>query len=339
MSGISIVIPLYNKANHIGRCISSIHHQEGNDYEIVLVDDGSTDNGLAVARRLLRPTDKVIVQSNRGAASARLAGIQACSHELIAFVDADDEWLAGHLRQLRQAADRHTSAGAFGTGYYVVTRQGRYALEIHNAQDRLLEKHEYFRWARPYPLLHSSNTMVRRRAIGGIGFYPTSRRRQEDLLFTSLLASQMRIAVSKAVTAVVHLDASNRSGEVRRHLKGGPWFEGEFFERFKQMDEAHVEREWLRAYMASQLLYGAYNFILTGELAHARLWLNAPLVRELDITRRAAWLLALSRLPRPMLWAIRRMGSARFILPHIGVREGVSVRLRKWQLTKPERAG
>lgn len=94
---VSVVVPLYNKEQYVARCLSSIRAQTFADYELIVVDDGSTDAGPAVARRLLRTGDQLIAQSNAGPGRARNTGIEAARGELVAFLDADDEWLPGFL--------------------------------------------------------------------------------------------------------------------------------------------------------------------------------------------------------------------------------------------------
>lgn len=94
---VSIVIPLYNKAPYVERALNSIAAQTFSDFEVIVVDDGSTDNGAALARRYPDPRVRLMSQSNAGPGPARNAGLAQAKGDLVAFLDADDEWLSTYL--------------------------------------------------------------------------------------------------------------------------------------------------------------------------------------------------------------------------------------------------
>lgn len=102
MSKVSIIVPVYNAAHTLPDCLKSILSQEGVDYEVVLVNDGSTDDSGMVCDRLAVEDSRVTVihQLNGGVSSARNAGLQASSGEYVAFVDADDALLDGALKAM-----------------------------------------------------------------------------------------------------------------------------------------------------------------------------------------------------------------------------------------------
>jgi len=97
MARVDIVIPLYNKAACVGRAIRSILNQTMTDWSLIVVDDGSTDNGPDVVRTFNDPRIRLIQQQNAGPGAARNRGIAEATSEYIAFLDADDEWLPFHL--------------------------------------------------------------------------------------------------------------------------------------------------------------------------------------------------------------------------------------------------
>ncbi len=103
----SVVIPLYNRADIIGRTIQSVMDQTFKDFEIVVVDDGSVDHPEVVFERLNNDRIRYIRQSNAGGSAARNRGIDEARGEFIAFLDSDDTFLPRHLETmlslLRQA--------------------------------------------------------------------------------------------------------------------------------------------------------------------------------------------------------------------------------------------
>jgi glycosyltransferase involved in cell wall biosynthesis len=94
---ISVVIPLYNKAPHIQRALQSVLNQTWSDFELLVVDDGSTDEGPAIVEGNRDGRIRLIRQCNAGPAMARNRGLADAVGEYIAFLDADDEWLPEFL--------------------------------------------------------------------------------------------------------------------------------------------------------------------------------------------------------------------------------------------------
>jgi len=121
MATVSVVIPLYNKGKYIERALSSVLAQTFPPLEIIVVDDGSTDDGpekvekLALANSIIT----LIKQENRGPGAARNAGLARARGKYIAFLDADDEWLPGFLeRGLSMLEDESAGITVVWTGYH-----------------------------------------------------------------------------------------------------------------------------------------------------------------------------------------------------------------------------
>ena len=103
---ISVVIPSYNRRHTLERALRSVIEQTSPVDEIILVDDGSTDDSAAMTAQLF-PDVKLIRQSNRGVSAARNRGIRAARHDWIALLDSDDSWLAHKIQSIREAALLH----------------------------------------------------------------------------------------------------------------------------------------------------------------------------------------------------------------------------------------
>ena len=113
---ISVIIPVYNVAEYIDRCVDSLLSQTYSNIEIILINDGSTDNSSEVCHRLGdRHSDKikVIDQENKGVSAARNAGLDIANGEYIVFVDADD-WVSNkYVEKLYTAITENDSDLAF----------------------------------------------------------------------------------------------------------------------------------------------------------------------------------------------------------------------------------
>lgn len=115
---VSVVVPLYNKAKYVRRALDSIAAQTLPPAEVIVVDDGSTDEGPAVVESYTRLPVRLIRQQNAGPGAARNRGIASASGDLIAFLDADDEWLPEYLETGVQRFAMEPGAALVTTGMW-----------------------------------------------------------------------------------------------------------------------------------------------------------------------------------------------------------------------------
>lgn len=121
----SVIIPLYNKAPYIEKALRSVLSQTFHDYELIVVNDGSKDDSLAVARQVLEGTSAIIIdQDNAGVSTARNNGVAASHGDYICFLDADDWWDQTFLAKMDAMIDEFPEAGIYGCSYYLV-KNGR----------------------------------------------------------------------------------------------------------------------------------------------------------------------------------------------------------------------
>lgn len=114
---VSVIVPVFNKGPHIERCIRSILTQSFRNFELIVVDDGSTDDSIEVIQRFSDKRLHIIRKPNGGPGSARNAGISACSGDICAFLDADDEWLPDYLKESLELLEASPSVAAVVSGY------------------------------------------------------------------------------------------------------------------------------------------------------------------------------------------------------------------------------
>lgn len=120
MDKVSIVVPVYNKQWCLARCIDSVLAQTYPDFSLILVDDGSKDESLALCRQyaLQDPRIRVIAQENGGVSAARNAGIDASTGEYLLFLDADDWWEPNFLETMLSLADQYGPETMVMCGYF-----------------------------------------------------------------------------------------------------------------------------------------------------------------------------------------------------------------------------
>jgi hypothetical protein len=117
---VSALVTLYNKAPYIGRALRSIFSQTVPCQEVIVVDDGSTDQGVKVVQAFQDPRIRLLQQRRQGVNAARNRGIAAARGHLIALLDADDEWRPQFLETIVRLSQKFPHAGAFATAYHTV---------------------------------------------------------------------------------------------------------------------------------------------------------------------------------------------------------------------------
>jgi hypothetical protein len=116
---VSVIVPLYNKSKYIARAVNSILGQTYRDFELIVVDDGSTDNGPQIVRAYRDPRLQMIRQANGGPGAARNRGLAQSHCPCVAFLDADDEWLPTYLQRTMEVLRDHPQCAAVASTYFL----------------------------------------------------------------------------------------------------------------------------------------------------------------------------------------------------------------------------
>ncbi|MGR3310382.1 MAG: glycosyltransferase [Candidatus Brocadiales bacterium] len=171
MPRVSVIIPTYNSATFLPEAIESVFAQTYKDYEIIVIDDGSTDN----TKEVLNPYfDKIkyIYQQNHGAGSARNTGIKHSQGEYIAFLDADDIWLPEKLHIQANYLDNNPEIAMVYSQCLQVSTDGR--LTKKRSRDRNLPSGEVFNILFLHNFVFTSTVVVRNRVLSAIGLFDES---------------------------------------------------------------------------------------------------------------------------------------------------------------------
>ena len=209
----SIVIPLYNKEKQIANTIKSIQNQTFQEFEMVIVNDGSTDNSVEIVKQIDDKRIKMINQPNGGVSSARNTGIQNASFEYIAFLDADDEWEKDYLENVNNMINQYAECSVFATNYKIIDtkRKERFPINTDLAkfsktfdnQCGVLE--DYFDFAsRTAPPLWTSAIVCTKTSIKNLGYFPKGIRMGEDLIVWAKLASNYKVCYSKNIKSIYY---------------------------------------------------------------------------------------------------------------------------------------
>lgn len=204
---ISIAIPLYNKANTIERTVASVLAQTVSDWELIVIDDGSSDNGPALVKRFDDSRIRLVTQANAGVSAARNHGVELASSTVVAFVDADDYWDSEHLANLGQLVSQFPDASIFASAYFMVDEEGQVRkTRLHDEQkdSEAMKMSNYFADALAGdPPICSSAVAVNKLAFSQVGGFPLGIKAGEDLITWARLACVGDVAYSRHATAYV----------------------------------------------------------------------------------------------------------------------------------------
>lgn len=198
---ISVVIPSYNRAHLLPRAIDSVLSQELQPEEVIVVDDGSTDDTNTLVERY--PQIRYIYQCNSGAAIARNHGVQEAKGEWIAFLDSDDFWNPGYLKAAAAAiAGSHARAGLYFAN--TILPKGRVGVHLWSLADFSLEGQyclisdakRLVMSTLPLPMMLQSSIFHRDIYISSGGLWPALTTREDTHIFFRFGLTQVLCAVN-----------------------------------------------------------------------------------------------------------------------------------------------
>ena len=203
---ISVVIPLYNKEYQIRHTLETLFLQTYQDFEIIIVNDGSTDNSVNEVNKIKDSRIRLYNQTNSGVSAARNRGIQEAEGEFVAFLDADDEWKPNYLLSQYELVQQYPQCDVFVTNYEfkkdndVIIPTSINKLPF-SSETGILQN--YFEIAScSHPPMWTSAVMARRECLIKIGGFPVGIKSGEDLLTWAKLACRYKIAYNRNPLAV-----------------------------------------------------------------------------------------------------------------------------------------
>lgn len=186
MAFFTLVIPLYNKENFIGRTLNSVLEQTFVDFEVIIVNDVSTDNSLAVAKSFKDKRITIINHDvNKGLSASRNTGIKNANAEYIAFLDADDIWKPKFLEKIYSLIQLYPQASLFATKYEE-NYPGNVIIDLKIPDLKLSDNHgiiAYFENDLKKPLLSFSSICIQKEVFNKAGYFDESITFGEDIDF------------------------------------------------------------------------------------------------------------------------------------------------------------
>ena len=200
----SVVIPLYNKQQHIHQCITSVLNQSFKNFEVLVIDDASSDRSVEIVRSFGDPRIRILSRENpgRGGYAARNFGaLHACT-DWLTFLDADDYWLPHHLEEVRLAIAKFPDVPLFFTGFEKI---GKKAERVCSSSIKDLTAPEAMQYLSEKDIFHINAVAIKRETFTQSGGFFEDRgwlRGGDSELWPRLLANAKRVVLVPEVTAV-----------------------------------------------------------------------------------------------------------------------------------------
>jgi glycosyltransferase involved in cell wall biosynthesis len=209
----SVVIPLYNKEPYILRAIQSVLNQTHSDFELIVVDDGSTDGSAAVVESVSDPRVRLVLQPNGGVSRARNRGVKETRSEWVAFLDADDEYAPSFLREAVCFIEQHPSDRLAFLSCRIVYQ----GLQKKNETPIPSGIYNYFSLCTSCTTpATSSSTVVNKQAFINTGGFPEGVRQYEDWMLWAKLALEGAYGLIAKPLAVYHRATSGTASTIAR---------------------------------------------------------------------------------------------------------------------------
>jgi glycosyltransferase involved in cell wall biosynthesis len=306
---VTVVIPLFNKGKYVHRAICSVLAQSFRDFELIIINDGSTDNGPAIVDEFSDRRVCLIHQTNHGVSAARNRGIAKARGGLLAFLDADDEWKSCFLETVLNLRDKHPQCGAYATAYEIIEPNNRrwtprYAGIPAPPWDGVIPS--YFKAILSAPPLSSSSTVVPREVFTEVGGFPEDVRYGEDADTWCRIAVKYPIAFDSRVCATYHRDANGRKCESTAEYQTSAALKTLGVAIESGQLPRGVSRQDLSEYRNKLLIGQALACVVMNNKAVARSYLRAAMSTRVFRWRLAFWYV-LSLLPYTWLTHARKL--------------------------------
>lgn len=258
---ISVVLPLYNKEAYISRTIDSILNQTFRDFELVIINDGSTDRSVEIIASIPDERIRIIHQKNQGVSAARNRGYTEARFDYIAFIDGDDEWTPDHLQIIVYLIRKYPACGLYATSYSIQKESGEI---IHpqisgrfpfDGTDGILDNFYELACGMNSPI-HIASYAVKKTVITLTDGFPVGIKSGEDIMAITKLYAIADLAYYRKETAIYNLITSGKNE--RPFLKRNP-----MDAYFDSLVTTAAHRKGVRKYVSSWHKRQMVNAILS----------------------------------------------------------------------------
>jgi len=283
----SIIIPCYNYEETIERAIASVLAQSGDDFDLLVIDDGSKDQSVEVIRSMQdqRGGFEFISKGNEGLASTRNRGIDETTGEYLIFLDADDEMSCDALINYRRFIVEGVAIGMLAGGH--LSRDGQGNEKLHEVAVIPLDPRKRLRaYLLDKKLAFSNGAVAISRNVFDAYRYPEKFRSSEDIsMFAFILANYLIIPVDKPL-AIIHKHTGSLRHNVEHAISSGLSIVDEVFNR----ERIPVELQGLKKdFLAQRCLSLFRTLFIAGDYSNARHYYHQAVLTKVRVIFQMAY--------------------------------------------------
>lgn len=270
----SVVIPLYNKGVHIVDALKSVLNQTYQDFEVIVVDDGSTDDSFKWADSVRSEKIHIYQQENQGVAVARNTGIEKSEGEYIAFLDADDIWHEDYLQTIDQLTQRYPQNDIFVTAYEILMADGKknYSTQL-TPETGCLDSY-WLTLDQKYDFVWTSATTIRKDALIQAGMFKPGEKIGQDLDMWARVARLNQHVAYSAKNCVTYTRNAKENARSRVRIARAKAFIRDLEEELVKSTHSSEELEAIQYKYDLKMTVYIFTAILAGEKEMARHALN-----------------------------------------------------------------
>ncbi|WP_445718949.1 glycosyltransferase family 2 protein [Flavobacterium sp.] len=269
MTLISVIIPLYNKDFSISNTLSSVLSQTYINFEIIIVNDGSTDRSLERVKQFSDSRIQLFNQENKGAATARNFGIEKAKGELIAFLDADDYWFPNHLEEIVRLYNDYPNCGIYCSRYSMKISKNKilkidYGSHL-NSNYRGIVK-DIFSSSMYYRVALTSALAIPKKIFGNYFMFNPKVSSGQDLELFTKIALEHKVAITNLNTIEYNFSLENQ-------LSKTPITKKSLLDlsQFKKAEESNLS---LKKYLDLYRTEYALQFRIAGDIKKSKMYLS-----------------------------------------------------------------
>ncbi|EGT3571950.1 glycosyltransferase family 2 protein [Citrobacter sp. ANG330] len=223
---LSVVIPLFNKRESIRSTITSVLNQDYAGFELIIVNDGSTDGSEHIVREFDDKRIRLINIKNSGVSVARNTGIEAAKSEYVCLLDADDYWKSAHLLKIANLIALYPQCALYSSCYYEILEDGTTFIPKNKySRDYMGMLEDFFQdYSHSRGLINSSSVCLNKFLFQKMGGFPRNIKLGEDIYVWLKMSMLGEVAYSGDPQVVIRRNAENRTStrvnnDILYHIK------------------------------------------------------------------------------------------------------------------------
>jgi len=278
----SVIIPSYNKGTSIKRAIDSVLTQTFQDFELIVVDNNSTDQSLEAIGKIRSEKLFVYHERQQGVSYARNTGWQKANGEYICFLDADDIYEPQNLERLNQLILDNPGAGLYANKYKLISIQGKEQVQTLNPAwmdgNRYVLNNFFEAFVNGQVLVNTNSVCISKKSISKhLGFDPRLTV-GEDIDLWARLFLESNVVIGDYIGSVYHLNAENRSIK-HLHLQSYHLLLKKFDDLYNSCPNLKPFAQEFHAFMGYIVFGVAFACLRSGQKVEAKKWLQDKRLR------------------------------------------------------------